>query len=74
MAHSGDPVVNQEGKEVGVVTSCAIDIEGFLTGQAYIDRSLAKEGTPVAIHQATVKKAGKGPTPAVVVSRFPKLS
>lgn len=85
MAHNGDPVVDQKGRVVGEVTSCAIDSEGFLTGQLVIDRKLAVEGTPVAIYQSAPKAAGKPPaelkagdrvtlpTPAVIVSRFPKL-
>ncbi len=86
MAHNGDPVIDQKGRKVGVVTSCAIDSEGYLTGQALIDRKLALENTPVAIYQSAPKNAGKAPadlqvgdrvtlpTPAVIVSRFPKLS
>jgi glycine hydroxymethyltransferase len=85
MAHNGDPLVDRKGKVVGVVTSCAVDSEGFLTGQALLERSLAVEGTPVAVFQNAAKEAGKAPaglilgdrvnlpTPAVIVSRFPKL-
>ena len=39
MAHNGDPVVDKKGKVIGVVTSCAVDSEGFLTGQALVERS-----------------------------------
>jgi glycine hydroxymethyltransferase len=38
MAHSGDTVLNSKGKVIGFVTSCAIDKEEFLTGQAYIEK------------------------------------
>jgi glycine hydroxymethyltransferase len=38
MAHHGDPVVDQKGRVIGVVTSCAVDSEGFLTGQASIEK------------------------------------
>ena len=37
MAHNGDPVVDKDGKSIGWVTSCAVDGERFLTGQAYLD-------------------------------------
>ena len=37
MAHPGDPVLDPKGRVVGMVTSCAIDSEGFLTGQAYLE-------------------------------------
>jgi glycine hydroxymethyltransferase len=86
MAHNGDPVLDSKGRVVGEVTSCAIDSEGFLTGQVLIDLKLAIEGTPVTVFQSAPKSAGKAPaelksgdrvnlpTPAVIVSRFPKLS
>ncbi len=85
MAHNGDPVVDKRGKAIGWVTSCAVDAEGFLTGQAYLDLKSAEEGTPIYVYQSAPDKAGpapaemvlgdKGllPTAAVVVSRFPKL-
>lgn len=85
MAHHGDPVLDQKGKVIGKVTSCAVDMEGYLTGQAFIDEKYALEGTPVFIFQSAPKNGGKAPailkegdrlvlpTPAIVLSRFPKL-
>jgi glycine hydroxymethyltransferase len=85
MAHNGDPVVDKKGRVIGVVTSCAVDSEGFLTGQALVDRSASLDGTPIAVFQSAAKEAGKAPaglilgdrvnlpTPALIVSRFPKL-
>jgi glycine hydroxymethyltransferase len=85
MAHNGDPVVDKRGKAIGWVTSCAVDAEGFLTGQAYLDLKSAVVDTPIYVYQSAPEKAGpapaemklgdKGvlPTAAVVVSRFPKL-
>ncbi len=35
MAHNGDPVVNANGERIGFVTSCAIDGQRFITGQAF---------------------------------------
>ncbi|HSF81010.1 MAG TPA: serine hydroxymethyltransferase [Anaerolineales bacterium] len=84
MAHNGDPVMDKRGRVIGWVTSCAVDSEGFLTGQAYIELKSSAEGTPLLIYQSAPEKAGKAPaelglgeratipTPAVVVSRFPK--
>ena len=40
MAHNGDPVVNANGERIGFVTSCAIDGERFMTGQAYLDLNI----------------------------------
>jgi glycine hydroxymethyltransferase len=70
MAHNGDPVVNGNGERIGFVTSCAIDGERFLTGQAYLENGYIKEGTPIGIHQGGVMD--RPATAAKVVSRFPK--
>ena len=70
MAHNGDPVVSTNGERIGWVTSCAVDAERFLTGQAYVELGYAKEGTAVGIHQGGA--VDKPATPAKVVSRFPK--
>ena len=43
MAHNGDPVMNENGERIGFVTSCAIDGQRFITGQAYVDLKYAKE-------------------------------
>ncbi len=70
MAHNGDPVVDQSGNSIGWVTSCAVDSQRFLTGQAYLDQAHAVEGTPIGIHQGGA--VDRPATPAKVVSRFPK--
>ena len=84
MAHLHDPVVDKRGRAIGVVTSCAVDSEGFLTGQANLDIKSMKVGTPIFIFQSASEKAGKAPadlsigdkvsipTPATVISRFPE--
>jgi glycine hydroxymethyltransferase len=85
MAHNGDPVLDKRGKVIGWVTSCAVDGEGYLTGQAYIDLKSAEVGTTLFIYQGAPDKPGQAPsslktgdrtvipTEAVVISRFPKL-
>lgn len=70
MAHNGDPVADKDGKSIGWVTSCAVDSERFLTGQAYVDRAYMAEGTPLLINQGGVMD--RPATPAKIVSRFPK--
>ena len=70
MAHPGDPVVNGDGQRIGWVTSCAIDGERFLTGQAYLENVYTKEGTSIGVHQGG--NTDRPATPAKVVSRFPK--
>jgi glycine hydroxymethyltransferase len=84
MAHESDPVMDRRGRVVGWVTSCAIDQEGFLTGQAFLDLKSTAEGTPIFIYQSASKKAGKPPaelepgdrlplpSQATVISRFAK--
>jgi glycine hydroxymethyltransferase len=84
VAHNGDPLLDKRGKVVGFVTSCAIDKEGFLTGQAFVDIKSGEEGTQLSVYQSAPKTPGKAPadmqpgdkatlpTPVVVVSRFPK--
>jgi glycine hydroxymethyltransferase len=83
MAHYGDPVVDRRGRVIGVVTSCAIDQDGFLLGQAYLKREFTNDGTQIAIFQGASKKTGIAPaelsmgdqvtlpSPATVLSRFP---
>ncbi len=71
MAHNGDPVVNENGQRIGFVTSCAIDGQRFITGQAYLNFEYTKEGTPIFIHQGGVME--RPATAAKVVSRFAKL-
>ncbi len=84
MAHSGDPVLDNRGKVIGWVTSCAVDGQGMLTGQAFIEFKNARDGEAILIFQSASDVAGKAPatlrvgdksvmaTPATVISRFPK--
>jgi len=71
MAHNGDPVVNADGERIGFVTSCAIDGERFLTGQAFLETAYTALDTPIFIHQGGVMD--RPATAAKVVSRFAKL-
>ena len=84
MAHLGDPVVDKRGTTIGVVTSCAVDGDSYLTGQAYLDLKFSKAGTPIFVFQSASEKASKAPadlnvgdkvsipTPATVIPRFPE--
>jgi glycine hydroxymethyltransferase len=85
MAHLGDPVVDWRGRMVGHVSSCAIDMDGFLTGQAYVESRIAQKGTIIYIYQGAPKDSSKVlgalkigervilPSPAHILRRFPKL-
>ncbi len=81
---TGDPVLDRRGKVVGLVTSCAIDSEGYLLGQAIVPLSFSEPGTPLAIYQlgggkrplaaaGKIAVGGRLPMPdsATVLSRFP---
>jgi glycine hydroxymethyltransferase len=80
----GDPVLDKRGKVVGTVTSCAIDSEGYLLGQAVVPVSMSEADTAVAIYQLgggqrpirvpdNVSVGTRLPMPdgATILSRFP---
>ncbi len=84
-AHQGDPVIDRKGRVIGVVTSCAIDSEGYQLGQAYLKDEFTEEGTPIAVFAGSARAKGDKalvelalgdkvtvPEPATVLSRFPK--
>ena len=77
-----DYVVDKRGRVIGRVLSCAVDIDGYMTGQALVELKYAVEGTPIGIVAAAkTAKAADGlkvgdrlaiADAATVVSRFPK--
>lgn len=81
-AHLGDPVLNDKGRVIGHVTSCAIDTEGFFSGMALIDTKFGDEGSEIFIYQGSPNSIGKVPSDlkagdritmpskAVVLSRY----
>ena len=83
MAHYGDPVVNRRGQVIGKVTSCAVDLDGYLLGQAYLKKKYSAQGTAIGVFQSASDRGGKAPatlavgdrvsipTPATILSRFP---
>jgi len=85
IAHLGDFVFNDKGKNIGFVTSCAIDKEGFLTGQACIENKYAVMDSPIFIFQKTnslksidfskLKEGNKItlPSKSMIIKRFPRL-
>ncbi|HVU12973.1 MAG TPA: serine hydroxymethyltransferase [Phototrophicaceae bacterium] len=68
--HPGDLLLDASGTEVGIVTSCSIDAEGFMLGQAYLKDAANSEGAKVGVRSLRAKE-GTAPTPAVILSRFP---
>jgi glycine hydroxymethyltransferase len=80
----GDPVLDKRGKVIGTVTSCAIDSQGYLLGQAVVNLKMSKPETAVFIYQLgggkrpirvpdSIKLGAKLPTPdgATILTRFP---
>ena len=84
-AHYGDPIMDEQGRVIGKVTSCATDSEGYFLGQAYVNKRYAKKGTLVYIYQDVEKRSGTGladlsygervalPDTATILRRFPRL-
>lgn len=84
MAHLGDEVLDANGQKIGIVTSCAIDSQGFLTGQAFLPIEYNKENQRIFIYQQAKKQADLRrnasqkeqrsglPDEALVISRFMK--
>ena len=80
-----DAVTDSRGRVIGQVTSCAMDTEGYLVGQAYVDKRHADEGTEINIFPHPTREAWDKPyeelevgdrlllhAEAKVVSRFMK--
>ncbi len=84
LAHLGDPVIDERGRVIGTVTSCAIDTEGSLTGQAFVMEKYSEVDTHVLIYQSSPSSGIKAlaelqtgdrvtlPARATIINRFPK--
>jgi len=84
-AHYGDPVMDEQGRVIGKVTSCANDSEGYFLGQAFVNKRHAKKGTLLYIYQDVEKRKGSElsdlsygervslPDTATILRRFPRL-
>jgi glycine hydroxymethyltransferase len=82
--HQGDPIIDDKGRVIGVVTSCSVDSDGYQLGQAYIKDEFAKADTHVAVFAGSAStRPGKAlnelgfgdrvpmPEAATIISRFP---
>ncbi|MEA3350270.1 MAG: glycine cleavage system aminomethyltransferase GcvT [Chloroflexota bacterium] len=84
-AHYDDPVMDEHGRVIGRVTSCATDKDGYFLGQAYVKNRYAKKGTQIFIYQDVSKRPGKSlldldygervalPEAATILRRFPRF-
>jgi glycine hydroxymethyltransferase len=77
----GDPVASRKGNLIGHVTSCSIDVTGYLLGLAIVDRRFNEPETPISIFtlggksidEALVKGSRVSlPVAATVLTRFPE--
>ena len=77
-----DPLIDERGKVVGQVTSCALDTEGYLLGQALVRETHTKAGTKLSVlvtprrepkPQRELKPGDRVslPVPVEVLKRFP---
>jgi glycine hydroxymethyltransferase len=80
----GDPVTDRRGRVIGHVTSCALDLEGYLLGLAIVEKKHTKAGTPIGIFNLPARARPEKPREelepgdrvllpdeAVILSRFP---
>jgi glycine hydroxymethyltransferase len=78
---TGDPVVDRRGREIGKVTSCSIDVDGYLLGLAIVQKRYNVPETPIAIFPLRGKSLDEAllrrnrvqlPIEATVLTRFPE--
>jgi glycine hydroxymethyltransferase len=79
--NTGDPVVDERGVEIGKVTSCSVDEEGFLLGLALVDKRCKMPGLPLSVFPLHGKSLQEGllqekkvalPIDITVITRFPE--
>ncbi len=84
LSHQGDPVLDRRGKVIGYVTSCAVGVDGFAVGQAYLEDTSISTGSVISIYHRSFDNLEKNPSTlrindryilpghAVIVDRFQK--
>ena len=80
--HTGDPIVDDTGVVVGIVTSAARDTDGNKMGMALMARTHRKRGTKLGLYPrakvdgvqlgGTLPDQNREPEPITIISRFPK--
>ena len=78
--NTGDPVVDERGVEIGKVTSCSLDEEGYLVGLALVDKRCKIPGIPLSVFPVHGKSLKEGiylenkvalPIDITGITRFP---
>jgi glycine hydroxymethyltransferase len=72
MAHPNDAVYDANGKQVGTVTSCSRDLEGYRLGQAYVRTGFRKVGTELMIMPGSSEGKATNPEAISILTRFPE--
>ncbi len=76
-----DPVVDEHGAQVGQVTSCSVDVSGYLVGLALVNKRCCQEDYSLRIFPLHGKTLEEGlltrdkvalPVEVTVLSRFPE--
>ena len=76
-----DPVVDDHGAVVGQVTSCSVDVSGYLVGLALVKRRCCQDGYSLRIFPLQGKTLEEGllsdqkvalPVDVTVLTRFPE--
>jgi glycine hydroxymethyltransferase len=76
-----DPIVDDYGNEVGQVTSCSVDVSGYLVGMALVKRRCCIEDTSLRVFPVQGKSLEEGllmkdkvvlPVEITVLTRFPE--
>jgi len=79
--HMLDPVVDDHGSQVGQVTSCSVDVNGYLVGLALVNRRYCEQHYSLRVFPLHGKTLDEGlltrnkvalPVPVTVLSRFPE--
>ena len=81
--HNGDPLVNERGRVVGIVTSCSSMADGHAIGLAYAKRGEVKVGGHLGVVAGSTHAQKFGdlrlggrvtvPQPIEILRRFPRL-
>ncbi len=77
----GDPVVDERGLEIGKVSSCSVDVEGYMVGLAIVDKRFTEPEMKLAVFPLRGKSLEEAllqrnrvamPVEITVLTRFPE--
>jgi glycine hydroxymethyltransferase len=83
-AHQGDPIIDDKGRVVGLVTSASVDGDGNPVGLAYMKTGFGKKETRLNVYSGSARAKSNGvaglglgdkvtlPEPLTIITRFPE--